>query len=292
MKNAGSGFLEDKLDGVFLSREESRYVLSLIPYEETTTYKEGTRNGPRAIVEASPHMELLDETLHVNASSHGIVTLSPEITDLKSISAHAASAARAHPGALLGFLGGEHSITPAILEGLAGELARREVGIVWIDAHADLRREYRGRPDNHACAARNSVPFGPIVQIGVRSVSEEEMEFLGKADRVASFRAWNEAAESAVRALPKDVYLSIDLDGFSPTLVRAVGTPEPGGLGWEEVMEIVDFVVKEKELFAYDVVELCPQDHDVVSSFTAARLVYKVMSYHTYHKLAPHLPPR
>ncbi len=287
MNKGGSGFLEDKLDGVFLSREASRYVVSLIPYEETTTYRKGARKGPRAIIDASPHMELFDETLHVNASSHGILTLSPEITDLASVTAHASSVARSHPGSLLAFLGGEHSITPAILEGLA----RRDIGIVWIDAHADLRKEYRGRPDNHACAGFNSVEYGPIVQIGVRSVSEEEMDYLGKSDRVECFRAWNEAVKNAIRQLPKDVYLSIDMDGFSPTLVRAVGTPEPGGLVWEEVMEILDFVFKEKEVFAYDVVELSPEDHDVVSSFTAARLVYKVMNYHTYHKLTTHLPP-
>ena len=288
MKKDSQGFLEDKQGGVFLSQEASRYVVSLVPYEKTTTYKKGTQNAPRAIIDASPHMELLDETLHVNASSHGILTLSPEISDLASVTAHAASLARSRPDALLAFLGGEHSITPAILEGLG----RREMGIVWIDAHADLRKAYRGDPENHACAGFNSVGFGPIVQIGVRSLSEEEVEYLGRSDRVKCFRSWSDAVKDAIRGLPKDVYLSIDMDGFSPMLVRAVGTPEPGGLEWEEVMEILDFVFKEKDVFAYDVVELCPQTDDVVSSFTAARLVYKVMNYHTYHKLTTHLQPR
>lgn len=283
----GSGFLEDKLDGVFFSEEKSRYVLSLVPYEETTTYRKGTRNAPRAIVEASPHMELFDEALHVNASSHGILTLSPGITDLASVRDHAAEASRKHPGALLGFLGGEHSVTPAILEGLG----RRDVGIVWIDAHADMRKQYRGRPDNHACAGFNSIGFGSMVQIGVRSVSAEEMEYLVGTRRVETFGAWDEPAREAIRKLPREVYLSIDVDGFSPTLIRAVGTPEPGGLTWEEGMSILDFVFKEKDVFAYDVVELCPHEDDIVSSFTVARLVYKVMTYHAYHKLAPHLRP-
>jgi agmatinase len=287
VSSGGSGFLEDKLDGVFLSSEASRYVLSLIPYEETTTYRTGTRNAPRAIVDASPHMELLDETLRVNASSHGILTLCPVITDLASISAHAAATARAHPGALLGFLGGEHSVTPAILAGLA----RKDIGIVWIDAHADMRAEYRGRPDNHACAGRNSVGFGPMVQIGVRSVSEEEVGYLAGSSRVRTFAAWNESAGNAIRDLPDDVYLSIDVDGFSPMLVRAVGTPEPGGLMWEDAMGILDQLFREKNVVAYDVVELCPNETDVVSSFVTARLVYKVMSYHAYHKLAAHPRP-
>ncbi len=102
MTHGTLGFLEDKLDGVYLSREKPRYVLSLIPYEQTTTFKKGTRAAPRAIVEASSHMELLDETLRVDASSHGIVTLSPEITDLASITAHASSLVRSHPDALSG----------------------------------------------------------------------------------------------------------------------------------------------------------------------------------------------
>ena len=288
MDHGKPGFLEDKLDGVYLSREKSRYVLSLIPYEETTTFKKGTRAAPRAIVEASPHMELLDETLRVDASSHGILTLAPEITDLESITAHAASVARSHPGALLGFLGGEHSVTPAILAGFG----RKEIGIVWIDAHADLRKEYRGDPHNHACAAFNSLGFGSIVQIGVRSHCVEDLESISPSGPVKCFRPWCEAARDAIRALPESVYLSIDMDGFSPMLIRAVGTPEPGGLVWEEAMEILDFVFREKDVFAYDVVELCPHPDDLASTFITARLVYKVMTYHTYHKLAAHLPPR
>jgi agmatinase len=275
------GFLEDKLDGVYLSRETPRYVLSLIPYEETTTFRKGTAAAPRAIVEASPHMELLDETLRVDASSHGIVTLSPEITDLASITAHASSLARSYPDALLGFLGGEHSVTPAILEGLG----RKNIGIVWIDAHADLRRSYRGDPQNHACAAYNSLGFGSIVQIGVRSHCEEDLESIVPKGPVKCFKPWCEEAREAIRALPKDVYISIDMDGFSPMLIRAVGTPEPGGLLWEEAMEILDFVFREKDVFAYDVVELCPHPDDISSTFITARLVYKVMNYHVYHKL-------
>jgi agmatinase len=124
----------------------------------------------------------------------------------------------------------------------------------------------------------------------VRSVSVEETEYLMGSTRVKTFHAWNEAAQVAVRGLPEQVYLSIDMDGLSPMLVRAVGTPEPGGLLWEDVMSILDFLFKEKDVLAYDVVELCPNDDDIVSSFTTARLVYKVMTYHAYHKLAPHLP--
>jgi agmatinase len=232
-------------------------------------------------VDASGHIELLDETLRVDASKFGIETLRPKITDLASITSHASDLAGTHGNALHGFLGGEHSITPAIIEGLG----RRDIGVVWIDAHADLRRSYRGREDNHACAGYNSVPFGRIVQVGIRSLDQEEVDFLEETDRVQSYRHWDQNVKDAILGLPQTVYLSIDLDGLSPTLMRAVGTPEPGGLSWEETMDILDFVFRERDVFAFDVVELCPNDDDVVSTFTAARLVYKVMAHHAYHKL-------
>jgi agmatinase len=260
-------------------------VLSLVPYEETTTYIKGTRHGPEAIIEASGHIELLDETLRVDASRHGITTVRPDITNLQSITAHASAMAAANEGALLGFLGGEHSVTPAIIEGLCAANKDREIGIVWIDAHADLRSSYCGREDNHACAGLNSTPFGPIVQVGIRSLAEEETKYLEETDAVKSFRLWNEEVRRAIEALPPTVYLSIDLDGLSPTLMRAVGTPEPGGLSWEEVLDIVNFVFSGKDVLAFDVVELCPQKGDVVSTYTAARLVYKVMAFHAHYKL-------
>ena len=291
MSDSGQGFLEDKLDVASVEQDTNQFVVSLIPYEESTTYIRGTANAPRSIIEASSHIELLDETLRVNAARHGITTVTPEITDLGSITAHVSELASAHPDAVLGFLGGEHSVTPAILAGLlAGRLPAAEFGIVWIDAHADLRRSFHGREDNHACAGLNSVEFGRIVQIGVRSLAEEEASYLDSSDRVKCFRDWNDQVKDAIRGLPKRVYLSIDMDGFSPTLIRAVGTPEPGGLSWEEVMDILDFVIGEKDMFAYDVVELCPHPDDVVSSYSAARLVYKIMAYHAFHKLRGKAP--
>jgi arginase family enzyme len=109
VSESGQGFLEDKLDEASLERESNQYVVSLIPYEATTTYIKGTANAPRVIVDASGHIELLDETLRVDASIHGITTITPEITDLTSITSHAAELVSAYPEAILGFLGGEHS---------------------------------------------------------------------------------------------------------------------------------------------------------------------------------------
>jgi agmatinase len=271
------GFLEDKLDPGDIVLGENRYVLALIPYEETTTYGKGVGRAPEAIVEASSHVELFDEVLEVDASRGGVLTLRPGITDLQSITQAAKAIRDEHPQAFCGFIGGEHSVTPALLEAFA----RPNLGVVWIDAHADLRTEFHGRADNHACAGRNSLAYGPIVQVGIRTLAEEEWSFLKSSDRVTAHRHWNDKARADILALPDNVYLTVDFDGFSPEVIRAVGTPEPGGLYWEEVMEILETVFKNKRVVAFDAVELCPNDADHASSFTAARLIYKVLNYHT-----------
>jgi agmatinase len=276
------GFLEDKFDAPSVSRDDNRFVLSLIPYERTTTYGKGTSRGPDAIVEASGHVELLDETLRTDASRHGVLTLRPDVPDLTAIRQHATRMAIEYPDALLGFLGGEHSVTPAIVAGLGLD----DMGIVWIDAHADLRSEYCGSPDNHACAGFHSAAIAPIVQVGIRSLAAEEVDYLDSSTRVKSFRDWSGEVKEAIRALPQTTYISFDLDGLDPMLMRAVGTPEPGGLLWDDAMDILDFVMREKDVRAFDVVELCPDEGDIVSSFTAARLVYKFMQYYTHHRLA------
>jgi len=278
------GFLEDKADPGDIVGEDNRYVLALLPYEQTTTYGHGVGRAPEAIVEASSHVELFDEVLEVDASKHGILTVRPNITDLASITRVARELRQTHPKSLLGFVGGEHSVTPALIEAFAPAKSP-SLGIVWIDAHADLRKEFHGREDNHACAGRNSMRFGPIVQVGIRTLAEEEWLLLKKTDRVRAHRGWTKKARADLLALPKDVYLTVDFDGFSPEVIRAVGTPEPGGLYWEEVMDILDTVFRHKNVVAFDAVELCPSDADLASSFTAARLVYKVMNYHAAYAL-------
>jgi len=270
------GFLEDKDDPGDIVLAENRYVLGLIPYEETTTYGKGVGNAPEAIIEASSHVELFDEVLEVDASRAGILTARPAITDLASITRAAQELRAKHPHSFLGFIGGEHSITPALVEAFK----RPGMGIVWIDAHADLRTEFHGRADNHACAGRNSLQYGPIVQVGIRTLAEEEWSFLKSSDQVKAHRHWTTEAREDIMQLPDEVYLTVDFDGFSPEVIRAVGTPEPGGLYWEQVMEILETVFRYKKVVAFDAVELCPTDYDPASSFTAARLVYKVLNYH------------
>lgn len=273
--------MEDKFEPGLPVQDDPAVFLGLIPYEETTTYKKGTGCAPDAIVDASGHIELWDETLEYDASVHGIETLRPEITDLASVNRFAGQLRSEQPDSLLGFIGGEHSITPALVEGCCSG----DFGVVWIDAHADLRESYIGRKDNHACAGFNTAPMAPIVQIGVRTLAEEEARYLRGSDRVRCFAKWTKEAKRAILDLPANVYLTIDADGFAPEVVRAVGTPEPGGLYWDEIIDIVGTLFREKNVTAFDTVELCPSDNDVASTFIIAKLVYKIISHHAYYRL-------
>lgn len=278
MPGEGKRFLEDKFDPGPPGRDDPSYFIGLIPYEKTTTYKKGTKDAPEAIVDASGHLELWDETLELDASLYGIETLRPEISDLQSIKAFSRRLREAHPENLLCFIGGEHSVTPALIEGCCDG----KFGVVWLDAHADLRSSYLGSPENHACAGYHTASLAPVVQVGVRTLAREEARYLERSARVRSYPRWTEEARRAIADLPHDVYLSVDADGFAPEVVRAVGTPEPGGLYWNDVMDIVQWLFREKNVTAFDVVELCPDAHDIASSFILAKLVYKVISYHAH----------
>ncbi len=274
-------FLGGKLGPDYRPPDPAACYLVLIPYEETTTYRKGTKNAPAAVCDASGHIDLYDYVMDVDASTYGIKTLRPEITNLESITGFAKKLRSERPDSLLGFVGGEHSITPALIEGCCPEGA----GIVWIDAHADLRRTFKGRADNHACAGYNSVRFGPMVQIGVRTLEREEADFIKSTNRIRHFATWSGDAREAIKNLPENVYLTVDADGFSPEVVRAVGTPEPGGLSWEDVIDVVSVLFEEKNVVAFDTVELCPVEDDVASTYVIAKLIYKIISYHARYKL-------
>lgn len=268
------------------------YVLP-IPYEATTSYIEGTRQGPAAILEASSQVELYDEAAGDEPCRAGIHTLAPldcrgtpgEVIDRirAETSRHLAS------GRFVLALGGEHTVTIGCVEGaadVAGPLT-----VVQIDAHADLRDEYGGTPLSHACVMRRLVDRHPLVQIGIRALSDEEARFanarglqLVTAIRIAEDRAsaivppgWVAEAIEAIRT--ERVYLTFDLDGLDPSIVPGVGTPEPGGLLWHETLILLSALFSARTVVAADVVELCPIAGSIVSDYAAARLAYKIAGH-------------
>ena len=251
-----------------------RVAVIPVPVEWSASYGRGTARAPQAILDASMQIEFYNSALDIDLEGAGIVTLREKLERKDDVVAFVREHRELFRETFPCFIGGEHSITPWILEGLGYET----LGVVWLDAHADMRESYLGEKESHACAARNTLPFGSLVQIGVRSYSSEEREFLRGCAGTRVFGWWNEGAWEAIRRLSDPVYLSIDFDAVDPSIVRAVGTPEPGGLQWDELMDLLTFVFEEKRVVAMDAVELCPTPNDETSNFIAAKIVYEAIS--------------
>ncbi|MDD3642909.1 MAG: arginase family protein [Candidatus Krumholzibacteria bacterium] len=268
----------------FLGTEASgtkREVLVLsVPVELTTSYLSGTAGAPEAIIEASRQIELFNPAAGIDLEGAGIATVRTGARDRGALAGFIRENRAELSEVFCCFLGGEHAITPWILE----EMAYGPVGIVWLDAHADLREQYLGDPHSHACAARNSMPFGPIVQIGVRSWSRGEQEFMRTARGVTTIGRWGGGARAALDTLPPRVYLSLDYAAFDPSVIRAVGTPEPGRLSWDDIVGILDHLFATREVVGMDAVELCPSAQDAASDFIAAKAVYEAISRHLARK--------
>ena len=267
--------------------EESEAVILPLPFERTTSYVPGTRYGPRELLVASAQVELWDEELAIDVHARGIYT-APEV-DLSGFDLGEAmteigriAGELLDTGKFLLTIGGEHSITSPIVGAAAAR--RPGLSVLQIDAHADLRSSYLGEPHSHACAMRRTLDFAPLVQVGIRNISEDEFKAVPSL-RTTIFYDWNMRDDPAwidrvVDALSDDVYITIDLDGLEPGLMPAVGTAEPGGLSWRELTTLLRRTFERKRVAACDVVELCPIPGLIAPNFAAARLVYKLLTYH------------
>jgi agmatinase len=178
-------------------------------------------------------------------------------------------------------IGGEHSITPPLVRAAAAR--HTDLTVLQIDAHADLRDSYQAERQSHACAMRRTLDYAPVVQVGIRNISVEEVEALPRLS-TTMFYDWNMREDPgwmdrALAALSDTVYVTIDLDGLEPGLMPAVGTPEPGGLSWRETTTLLRRCFERKRVVACDVVELCPIPGLAAPNFAAARLVYKLLTY-------------
>ena len=270
--------------------KSSSFVVIPFPIDLTTTYVTGTRNGPGAIIEASGHMELFDEENKIEPYRAGIfvsteipmLTTGP-IAMLKELEKRMKAVMRAGKFPIL--LGGEHSGTCGAVSALKKKY--EDLTILQFDAHADLRDTYLGTQWNHACVGRRIVDSGAkLVQVGVRSISEEEDRFLRKSETVKTFYASEvrdnlaDVTRGIVSSLSGNVYISIDLDVFDPGIMPAVGTPEPGGLDWFEVVDILrDVMRSDCSIVGFDIMELSPLPGIVAPDFLAAKLCYRMMGW-------------
>jgi agmatinase len=268
------------------SWHNSRVVIVPVPYDLTSTYVTGSRRGPEAIIAASMNMELFDEEIENETSRIGIhtegqleqISASPERM-LAAIEERVNEIASARKLPVM--LGGEHSITIGALQALKKK--HPHLSILQLDAHADLRDSYQGTKFSHACVGRRAAEAGTLVQAGIRSLSMEEQEFLNgsaiKQFPASEILREGRRPEEIVSNLGKELYITIDLDVFDPSVMPATGTPEPGGLGWYDVLKILRAACRERTVVGFDVVELCPIPYTIAPDFLAAKLVYRLIGY-------------
>ncbi len=275
------------LDETAASRESARVVVVQLPFEATTTYRTGAKEGPSALIRASRNVELYDDELDLEPYRVGIHTL-PEadlpLHDLRSTHDQIEALIRTliDEDKFPVILGGEHSISLGAARAFTS--AFPDLNVLQLDAHADLRDSYNGTPFSHACVARRIYEICPLFQAGIRSYSREEADFLGQGqgERLWSMeriRANTNWLEDLLSNLGPNVYVTVDLDVFDPSEMPAVGTPEPGGLRWYDVVNILRRVAAATNIVGIDLVELCPIPGNVAPDFMAAKLIHKSIGY-------------
>lgn len=266
--------------------KSSKIVVVPIPYESTTYYLSGTKEGPFAIINASRHFELYDQELKKDISRKGIFTLEelePSKNSPRETMLRIEKVIRKilEDKKLPFILGGEHSITFGAVSALKKKYSAKNLSVLQLDAHCDLRNEFEGAKFHHACVMRRIVDDLKIslTQVGIRSFSEEEANYLKKSKKNIIFFDKEFSEEEVANTLKENVYLTLDLDVFDPSIMPSVGTPEPGGLEWQEVLNLIKTVSKNKNIVGVDVVELSPIAGLIAPDFLAAKLIYKIIGY-------------
>ena len=274
------------LSSPYSDLQTARVMILPVPYDSTTEWHSGSRDGPQAIINASQYLELYDLELNRDIYKVGIHTL-PAVQPLLSSPEKMIQRVYRVAGELVKqgkfpvMFGGEHSLSLGMVQALKEKF--QNVCVLHLDAHADLRDEYLGTKYSHACVMRRIHELCPIVQVGIRSLSWEEQQFLTK-NKVPTFYITTSSSDLAppehiVASLSDNVYVSIDLDVFDPSIMPAVGTPEPGGMQWHEVLNLLRYVTRHKRVIGFDLVELCPKDCTDSCAFLAAKLAYKFIGY-------------
>ena len=271
----------------YSSFQDSRLVVLPVPYDATVEYKGGTRFGPQAILSASRYLELYDLELDAEPSRVGIHTL-PEV--LPCAEGPVQMVERVHhiyrhlldQHKTVAMLGGEHSLTIGAVQAYREQYT--DLSVLQLDAHADLREEHQGTRYTHATVMRRLWEQCPVVSVGIRSLSLEEKHFQ-EEHRLPVFFYHGPASfdqglmEGVLAALSSTVYVTVDMDVFDPSFMAAVGTPEPGGMLWHEVVALLAAVAGRKRIVGIDVMELCPSEGPSSCAFIAAKLAYKLMGY-------------
>ena len=273
------GYLPEEYSDV----DKSGIVIIPVAYDGTSTWVKGADKGPAAIIEASANMELYDIETDSEVYKQGIFTDTPIEGAVSTIEMVEAVVGNVKyylgKGKFTIVIGGEHSVNIGSVKAYAEKY--NDLTILQLDAHTDLRDEYNGSKYNHACVMARAKEVCPIVQVGIRSmdISEKDSTDPSRIFFAKDIHNNTDWIKKVISKLSDNVYITIDLDVFDPSIMPSTGTPEPGGLLWYDVLALLKTVSDKKNIVGFDVVELCPDGRNKAPDFLAAKLIYKLLSY-------------
>ncbi len=270
--------------------DKAKVVILPAPYDSTTSYKPGTRDGPHAIINASRYVEFYDEEAGKNFSEIGISTLDEleMVDDAEMMISRVYESAKAllNDGKKIVLLGGEHSLTSGMVRAMHEK--HKNLTVLHIDAHADMADTNGESKWDHGCVARRCYELGQVVLAGIRSLSQEQAEFI-KKEKIPIFYAHDILAagndkwmDEAISKLSENVYITIDIDSLDPSIMPSTGTPVPGGLQWHTMLKFLRKAGENRNVVGFDVMELMPIPFMHAPDFMAAKLIYKLIGAFYY----------
>ena len=271
------------IEGKHNEFEHANVLLQSIPYDGTSTWGKGADEGFEAFLDAAENMEIYDIETESEVYKKGVHIIDPILEDTSPEamfeSVYKSTKELLKTNKFLTFFGGEHSISIGVIK--AFYEAHPDITILQIDAHADLRPQYHGSPYNHACAVYDASKNANLVQVGIRSMDTSEVQYLDKdkcyfAEDMYGHSAW---MEDSIGKMTDKVYITLDLDAFDPSIMPATGTPEPGGILWNPMIQYLKKVFQQKNVLGFDIVELAPIEGLSAPQFMTAKLYYKMLSY-------------
>jgi agmatinase len=269
--------------------KSSKFVIQPVPYEHTSSYHSGSARGPAAMIEASRFVEFYDEELDQETYKHGGIATLDEIDFKGKVDAGAVDLIEANTlklindGKFVISLGAEHTVTLGFVKAHAKKYP--SLTVLQIDAHSDLRQSYNDNIYSHASVMARVHDLNiPLTQIGIRAQCKEEAELIRSSKNIFTFYAHairnnSNWMDEALKTLGENVYLTIDADGFDPSIMPAVGTAEPRGLFWDETLAFLKKVIRSRNVVGFDVVEIAPVDSNTLSEYTCAKLIYRLIGY-------------
>ena len=274
------------IEGEFVDLEKSAAAILPFPYEGGVSYGKGAAQAPAAVIDASHYLELYDEILDAEPYRVGVSTIEPPDTGKTDQEMFYSIYSNTHDliedEKFVVVIGGDHSISNGFFKALKEKYP--DLGVIQLDAHADLRDTYEDSPLNHACVmSRIREMTQDTLQIGIRSMSVEEAERV-KGENISlctmdSLRKELFDIDGALDKLPEDVFVTVDVDCFDWSVIRSTGTPEPGGFLWDEALNLLNKIFQKKNVVGFDIVELSYSPDDNNSPFAVAKLIYKMLGF-------------